>query len=183
MKNKITLLYGGAGAGKTYETAKSFLLRASDKQFKIVALRKVGATLKGSVWNNLHTIICDLNIDGWGLVKSKLRFKHINGSIIDCRTPKNINDKYDEYWWEEATEFSKKDFDQLNKSGVHILTFNPPQDNKHWLNNIRERKGTRLINVNYKNNKHIDKSFKKELRNLKNVDADYYNRYCLGKWG
>jgi len=92
-----------------------------------------------------------------------------------------------------------------------LLTFNPISD-RHWIKSffftlyVEEelRKGkqvartkkvidipdeeplevhTTIVHSTYKDNLFIDRQYKAQLENLKEVDFNYYNIYCLGNWG
>ena len=138
-KTRVNVFYGGAGSGKSYFVMQKIILKALDSQRKVLIVRKVGATLKESVWS----LTLELIHTG-GLIptvkqinKSDLTIEFLNGSVLlfkgldDSEKIKSINGITD-IVIEEATEITLDDFTQLNlrlrskkpNNQIHLM-FNP----------------------------------------------------------
>ena len=83
-KTRVNVFYGGAGSGKSYFVMQKIILKALDSQRKVLIVRKVGATLKESVWSLtlelIHTgglapTVKQIN-------KSDLTIEFLNGSVL-----------------------------------------------------------------------------------------------------
>ena len=48
--HRFEVYYGGAGSGKSFFIAQKLLLKALKEKRKVLVMRKVGSTLKDSVW-------------------------------------------------------------------------------------------------------------------------------------
>lgn len=198
--NRIEVVYGGAGSGKSYAAAQLHLLAMlQDPERLILVLRKVGATIKFSVWPLLLDVI---NSSGMGALFRQFRGTHvlecINGARLmttgldDVEKLKSIHGITD-VWVEEATELTENDLYQINlrlrgKSPVSkriMLTFNPIH-HLHWLKHSFfdvPREEARVTHTTYHDNRFIDEEYKAELERLKEMDAYFYDVYALGKWG
>jgi len=94
-------------------------------------------------------------------------------------------------WCEEATELTKKDFDQLDlrlrgsKRLQITLTFNPI-DKDHWLNtdlwSLWENEDTTLLHSTYRDNKFAGDQYEKVMNRLKEQDPNMFAIYALGEW-
>jgi len=196
---RYLVLYGGAGSGKSFFTAKKILVRCIlEPKSKFLICRKVSKTLRHSVFSQLKEII---NIWGWNSIikenKTEMTFYFplTKSSIItvgadDVEKLKSISG-ITSIWIEEATELTQDDFQQidlrLRGRGRHykqiILTFNPI-DYNHWLNKMfcqNEKRNSFVLRTTYKDNLFIDEEYKQVLES---IDDDYfYTVYTLGKWG
>jgi phage terminase large subunit len=94
---------------------------------------------------------------------------------------------------EEASEFSKSDFKQLNlrlrgRASVPFqltLSFNPISA-LSWIKKEFfdfEKPRTTILHTTYRDNRWVDNEYKAELESLKHTDPVLYDIYALGKWG
>lgn len=197
---RYRVLYGGAGSGKSYYVAQELLLKhLSEEGHKTLIVRKVGSTLRNSVFSLLNEIISDNN---WSVYfnskKTDMSIECINGNSIimtgldDVEKLKSIAGITD-IWIEEASEISQKDFEQLDlrlrgktKHKKQItLTFNPIS-HLSWLKYYffdRKPKGAFVLKTTYKDNEFIDDDYKMAIEKLQDTDYQYYKIYALGEWG
>jgi len=192
---RYSVVYGGAGSGKSYAIAQRVVVSASTEPTRWLVVRKVGTTLKDSVFQLIRDIVtheeipCRINLTdktftfpGGGQILCKglddpEKIKSIQG-ITDC-------------WIEEASELKESDFKQLTLrlrgKGIErhfILSFNPIDEN-HWLKHefFDQSRECQVIHTTYKDNGFLDPEYKAELESYKDRDPYYYKVYCLGEWG
>ena len=127
--HRIEVYYGGAGSGKSYGAFQKILLKSLNSKRRVLVVRKVGATLKVSVWALMISLLnssglyncCRIN-------KSDFEIELPNGSIFifkgldDPEKIKSITDITD-IVIEEATELTEDEFTQLN------LRLRPKEEN------------------------------------------------------
>ena len=199
--NRYLILYGGAGSGKSVFAAQKLILRLiSEKRHRFLVVRKVGTTLKESVWQLLNE-----TIDGLGLRHlfsfNKTTFSITNrysGNSIICTgldDPEKLKSitGITGIWVEEGTELNETDFDQLdlrlrgeteNYKQI-IVSFNPI-DEKHWLKKKfydTINPNTTLVKTTFEDNFFIDEDYKKVLESKAASNPNYYRIYRLGEWG
>jgi phage terminase large subunit len=167
---------------------------------KILIMRKVGSTLKDSVWQ----LVLDTLVE-WGrynkctINKSVFTIELENGSILlfkgmdDSEKIKSITGITD-IWCEEATEFNEEDIEQLNlrlrakADGLQmIFSFNPVSKAnlvfKRWF-----RKGaviaddTVIHQSTYKDNKFLPQEYIDNLQEMERTNPVYYRIYALGEF-
>lgn len=194
------IVYGGAGAGKSYASAQKVILYCLlYKDKKILVMRKTYPALKLTSLELITNLLSKYNIP-FELNRADLILNTINNnrmifkSLDDPEKIKSITD-VDLIWFEEPTEISEKEYEMVNlrlrgrelpegEFRQIILTFNPIDVN-HWLykrffekeNDAFKQKYT------YKDNRFIDKEYIKVLEGLKEKDEYAYQVYCLGEWG
>lgn len=199
-RNRYLVLMGGGGSGKSVFIASKIILRIlSEKNHRILVLRKVAKTLRESVYAELRRIIFQ-----WGLQqlfkihKGELLMECANGNQIlfagldDVEKLKSISG-ITAVWLEEASECSPEDFRQLDirlrgqstNYKQFMITFNPIDIN-HWLKkeffDVKKDNAT-TIHSTYHDNRFLDDEAKKVLEGFKLTDPYYYSVYALGEWG
>jgi phage terminase large subunit len=199
-KTRYRILYGGAGSGKSYFIAQEIILNmlmSGDYDYLIV--RKVGRTIRHSVFRLLQSIISEWNLNDYFTInKSDMHITSRSGSVLissgldDVEKLKSIAN-ITNIWIEEASEITQEDFQQLDlrlrgKSKINkqiTLSFNPVSS-QSWLKRYffdREPENTTIIKTTYKDNRFIDEEYKKVIEELKETDYTYYQIYGLGNWG
>jgi phage terminase large subunit len=200
-QSRFLPIYGGAGSGKSvFASFKVVKRTVSEAGHKFLCLRKVGSTVKDSIFAEIKAQIYELEIDSEFLInKTDHSFLHIpSGNQILCKgldDPAKIKSikGITGMWLEEATEFEENDLDQLDlrirgeKQNYvqYILTFNPIDEN-HWLKKRFFDKKDPLATTchsTYKDNHFLTAEDKQRLESLKDRNELYYDVYCLGKWG
>lgn len=136
--NRIEVYYGGAGSGKSYGAFQKVLLKALKSKRRVLVVRKVGATLKVSVWALMLSLLNASGMYSFSKInKSDFEIELPNGSIFifkgldDSEKIKSITDITD-IVIEEATELTEDEFTQLNlrlrpkeKNPQIYMMFNP----------------------------------------------------------
>ena len=134
---RVNVHYGSAGSGKSFFITQKLCIKALLMKRKILVVRKVGATLRDSVWALFNSVLYQLGNPVESVNNSDFSIKLINGSVIlfkgldNAEKIKSIADITD-IFIEEATELSLDDYTQLNLrlrskepyNQIH-LAFNP----------------------------------------------------------
>lgn len=200
-QKRFLILYGGGGSGKSVFAAHKIILRTvGELGHKFLALRKVGDTVKDSIFAELEAATVDLGVsDEFRVNKTDRTFTHLlTGNQILCKgldDPKKIKSikGITGMWLEEATDFEEDDLDQLNirirgeKDNYvqYIISFNPV-DEDHWLKKRffdNPQADTTICHSTYQNNYFLSSVDKEQLEKLKDRNQLFYDVYCLGKWG
>jgi len=200
-QHKFLVLYGGAGSGKSvFATQKIIARLMSETPHKFLVIRKVGTTLRNSVWDLFLKIIADEGLDEL-FETNKSNFEitcKLNGNKVLFKgldNPEKIKSIADitSIWIEEATELNAEDLDQLElrlrgktkNYKQFIITFNPVSAH-HWIkkrffdvvdDNVLTLKST------YLDNPFIDSEYRQTFERLKRDNPNYYKIYALGEWG
>lgn len=200
-EKRYEVFYGGAGSGKSVFIAQKLVVKACRAKRKVLVIRKVGTTLKDSVFQ----LIID-TLQKWGIFahcKVNLTTYTItlpNGSIFlfkgmdDSEKIKSITDITD-IWCEEATELSLDDYTQLDlrlralAGDLQLIcSFNPvSQQNwvfKKWFaeDAIFDIENTMILKTTYKDNKFLPQSYINALEEKMNSNPLYYRIYALGEF-
>jgi phage terminase large subunit len=198
----ILILFGSASSGKSYFAAQKVILRClTETGHRFLVIRKVGNTLKDSVFQLLKDVINEFDVyNEFDINKTDKTFLHKpTGNEIICKgldEPEKIKSVQGitSMWIEEATELTFDDFSQLllrirgEKDNYiqYVLSFNPISEN-HWLKSkLVEGNGfpnKTVIRSNYQHNHYLSEQDKSTLEGLKLTNPLYYQIYCLGDWG
>jgi len=193
---RYEIFYGGAGSGKSRFAAQKNIIKACRQRRKILVVRKVGRTLRDSVFAEIREVLT-----AWGLAeycnvnKTDMTIELPNGSLFlfkgadDPEKIKSIQGLTD-IWIEEATELTKADFTQLDlrlravKDPQLILTFNPVNVT-HWIKKhfFDQDRSATILKTTYQDNRFLDPGYRELLENLKEEDFYFYQVYALGEWG
>ena len=209
---RYEVYYGGAGSGKSVFVAQKLLYKALRDKRKILVLRKVGRTVKNSVFQLLIDTLIDWKIiDKCKINKTDFSIELPNGSLFlctgldDAEKIKSITGLTDA-WLEEATEFVQDDFNQIDLRIRHtfaqsqqiILSFNPVSkanwcyqlffkdkfDSEQEEKEVAEfRAKVQIHHTNYLDNKFLPQSYIDSLLLLKGTNPTYYKIYALGEFG
>lgn len=196
------IVYGGAGAGKSYAVAQKLIIKAlMYPGRRILVVRKYGPSLKLTCWKLVTDLLkaykipfkqnlAELTIK---LGESEMIFLSVvNTSGEPAERIKSLTDITD-IWIEEATELSQEEFQQIRlrmrgerlTAGYRqfILTFNPV-DKNHWIYRyfFEGDRGERL-KYTYRDNPHLESEYCAELEALREIDQVLYDIYALGEWG
>ena len=198
--HRFEVYYGGAGSGKSFFIAQKLLLKALKEKRKILVMRKVGATLKDSVWQ----LILDTLIE-WQLYeectinKSVFTIELPNDSLFlfkgmdDSEKIKSITGITD-IWVEEATEFSEEDIEQLNlrlraqKQNLQMLFSFNPVSKANWVYRRWFAKGvtitadTVIHQSTYKDNEFLPEEYVATIEKMAKTNPTYYRIYALGEF-
>lgn len=192
---RFNVFYGGAGSGKSHFVAQKTLLKILQSKRKLLVIRKVGNTLKDSVWAMYLKLLYQMPQVISRVNKSDFTIELINGSVIlfkgldDKEKIKSIEGITD-IVIEEASELTEDDFDQLNlrlraKCGdlqIHLM-FNPVSK-VNWVYKRFFEHGTPedtvIIHTTYKDNPYLPQEYINSLLRLERTNPAYYKIYVLG---
>lgn len=198
---RYAVLLGGAGAGKSIAAVQKLILRiTTERNHRILCVRKVANTLRNSIFQALKDHIAQYDLTSEFVInKSEMRFKHtLTGNEIilyGLDDPEKIKSiaGITGVWCEEATELNEEDFNQLElrvrgkttNYKQFILTFNPISED-HWLKKrffdaIDEDVYT--LKTTFLDNAFLDDEYKKHLKERVRLNENLYKIYVLGEWG
>lgn len=194
---RLNVFYGGAGSGKSYFVCQKIVIKALRFKRKILVVRKVGATLKSSIWDLFLELLYKMPQIIQNVNKSELTITLINGSILlfkgldDKEKIKSIQGITD-IVIEEATELAADDFDQLNLrlrsnsnyNQIHMM-FNPVSK-ANWCYKYFFENGAPdncvVCQTTYLDNPHLPEDYIKSLDELKERNPAYYKIYVKGEF-
>lgn len=199
-KKRYAVLLGGAGSGKSIAVVQKICARIlTERGHRILCIRKVAATLRGSVFQTIQDQLSELGVlHEFKINKSEMRFTHDSGNefiLAGMDDPEKIKSiaGITSVWCEEATELTETDFNQLElrvrgetaNYKQFVLSFNPI-DEDHWLK--KRFFDTKDIDVytlktTYKDNTFLDEEYKKHLLERLRTRENLYKVYVLGEWG
>lgn len=194
---RFNVYYGGAGSGKSHFVAQKILLKILQSKRKLLVVRKVGNTLKDSVWAMFLKLLYQMPAVIRSVNKSEYTIELINGSIIlfkgldDPEKIKSIEGITD-IVVEEASELTEDDFDQLNlrlraNCGMLqiYLMFNPVSK-ANWVYKRFFENGTPedtiIIHTTYKDNPYLPQEYIDSLLRLERTNPAYFKIYVLGSF-
>lgn len=197
---RYEVYYGGAGSGKSVFVVQKLVTKALRSKRKVLVVRKVGRTLKDSVFDLVIETLKKWQI--YNASKINLTTYTIilpNGSVFlfkgmdDSEKIKSITDITD-IWCEEATELSEDDFTQLDLrlralvDNLQIIcSFNPVSK----LNWVYKRwfapdavigEDTLVLKSTYKDNRFLPEAYIKALEDKAKTNPNYYKVYTLGEF-
>ena len=192
-------LYGGSGSGKSVFAAQKITLRTlTEIGHKFLCLRKVGETVKESIFAELKAAIADFGcLHEFDINKTEKAFLHRpTGNQIICKgldEPEKIKSikGITGMWVEETTEFTSDELDQLDlrirgeKPNYiqYIYSFNPiSEDNEIVKRFVIEKKDLdcTVLHTNHTHNFFLTENDRAVLYALKDRNPLFYDVYCLG---
>lgn len=198
--HRIEVYKGGAGSGKSVGAVQKIILKSMNNKRRVLFIRKVGNTLKVSIWALVIQMLQDAGMyESCKINKSDLEIELANGSVFifkgldDPEKIKSITGITD-IVIEEATEVTLDDFTQLNlrlrpsaeyENPQIYLMFNPISK-KNWVYEYffasEPPKNALIISTTYLDNKFLTDDYIEELKNLQNRNPAYYKIYTLGEF-
>lgn len=194
---RVNVFYGGAGSGKSKFVVQKMLYKLLNDKRKCLVVRKVGATIRESIFAEFKTLIADLGIYNQCRInktdmtielpnKSQFIFKGLD----DSEKVKSIQG-IDDIIIEEATELVENDFVQLNlrlrskkeNQQIHIM-FNPVSK-VNWVYKLffeKKYKGALIVKTTYKDNTFLPKDYIESIENLKETNFPMWEIYANGKF-
>ncbi len=194
-------LQGGAGSGKSIAVAQHLLLLAMTQPgHRIFCFRKVGRTVRDSLFATFRDLISENNLrPAFSINQTMTRFQCLTTGVeIICMgmdDPEKIKSIKDPtlIWMEEATEFDRRDFRQLDlrlrKEGIQnglILTYNPINTGS-WIYTDLEQ-GQQLagretfLKTTFRDNPFLPPEYVSTLERLIDIDPHAHKVYALGEW-
>lgn len=193
--------YGGASSGKSHGVFQKIVIKALKdwkKPRKILVLRKVGATVRDSVFADVQATLSYFGIINMCKINmSVFRIELPNGAEFifkgmdnpeKIKSIKGISDVV----MEEASEFTLDDYTQLtlrlrdkaHKQKQIYLMFNPVSK-ANWVYNaffVKKPKNTVVYQTTYKDNRFLDALTRENIEELANRNEAYYKIYALGEF-
>jgi len=181
---------GGTRSSKTYSIAQLFIVKLLENPGnRLTVVRKTLPSLRSSVMRDFFEILQSVNLYDERLYNKTEKEYRLGGGVVEFMSldqpQKKRGTKRDWLWLNEANEFTKEDFFQLNirTTGIRILDYNP-SDEFHWIyDDVVSRKDCKFIQSTYKDNPFLDKSIVEEIERLKDQDDNYWRVYGLGERG
>ena len=197
--------YGGASSGKSHGVVQKVVIKACQDwkhPRRILFLRKVGSTIKDSIFADVKACLEDLGIlDRCKVNMTDYRITLPNGAEFifkgmddpeKIKSVKGISDAV----VEEATEFTLEDYTQLtlrlrekkHKQRQIFLMFNPVSK-LNWVFKHFFAEGIKLNpkrvaihHTSYKNNRFLDEEVRETIEELAERNPAYYRIYALGEF-
>lgn len=210
----IQIIYGGAGSSKSYSIAQNKVDKCLNGA-NVLGVRKVGRTVRDSMFNEIWDKIEEFQLTPL-FKKSSSTMKItclLNGRQIVFAGADNVEKLksirpekgiFHDIWLEEATEFSRSDFNQFKKRlrGIDsfykqpktlTMSFNPILKS-HWIykdffENFWKDGGDQFQandDISILKTTHLDNRFMtpQDRRSLTEEKDKYsYDVYTLGNWG
>lgn len=195
--HRLEVYYGGAGSGKSYGAFQKILLKAMNDRRKVLVIRKVGATLRDSVYQLALDQLAECGLLRSSRVnRSDFRIELPNGSLIlfkgldDREKIKSITGITD-IVIEEATELTEEDFTQLSlrlrppdPDPQIYLMFNPVSK-ANWVYRCffeQPPADAFILHTNYKDNRFLPPEYCATLEDMQHRNPAYYRIYALGEF-
>ena len=194
---RYCVFYGGAGSGKSHFVFQKVILKFLAYKRKALIVRKVGNTLKDSVWAMALKLLYQMPQVIKSINKSDFTIELINGTVMlfkgfdDPEKIKSIEGITD-IVVEEASELTEEDFDQLDlrlraQGGmlqIHLM-FNPVSK-ANWVYKRFFENGTPedtvIVHTTYKDNPYLPQKYIESLMRLERTSPAYYKIYVLGEF-
>lgn len=199
-KHRYEVYYGGAGSGKSVFVAQKLIFKALNQKRKILVIRKVGTTLKDSVFQLINDTLkewkiynlCQVNLSTYTITlpnDSVFLFKGLD----DREKIKSITDITD-IWCEEATELAEDDYTQLDlrlralKPDLQLICSFNPVSKANWVykkwfaSSVQPNGDTFILKTTYKDNRFLPKEYINALEEKQQTNYSYYKIYALGEF-
>lgn len=195
--------YGGASSGKSHGVVQKVVLKACKEwkhPRKVLFTRKVGRSIKDSIFADVQACLSDFGILGRCKVNNTdYRITLPNGAeflfkgMDDPEKIKSIKGLSDVVM-EEATEFNLEDYTQLtlrlrerkHKQRQIYLMFNPVSKLnwvfKYFFEQTIDPLRTVIFHTTYKNNRFLDDDTRQVIEDLEKRNPAYYRIYALGEF-
>lgn len=202
--SRYLVLCGGAGSGKTEFAARKLFIRSMNEgKHRFLVLRKVRSRVNESVVAVFRAMLAEAGIvPGYNHTERVMTWQNPMGDTVEVLfdgldDPEKIKSikGITSIWLEEATEFTKHDFLQIDLRlrepgpGYHqiILSFNPDAAVGPWLKerffdhvdpNATVHRSTIIDNPIAD----VREKYMRQLADLKGQDETMYAIYALGEW-
>lgn len=199
--NFTEIHYGGASSGKSHGVVQKIVIKALQNwkyPRKVLFLRKVSATIKDSIFQDVKECLSSFRIlNRCKINKTDYSIELPNGAVFlfkgmdnpeKIKSIKGISDIV----MEEASEFTLDDYTQLtlrlrekkHKEKQIYLMFNPVSK-ANWTYRtffINKPSNTAIYHTTYKDNRFLDNQAKQAIEDLIIKNEAYYKIYALGQF-
>jgi len=198
--HRFNVFYGGSGSGKSHFVIQKMILKyLTYPNRKCLVIRKVGNTLRDSVFELFKSVLADWHIyEKCEVRETLLTITFPNNSqflfkgLDDSEKIKSISN-IDDIIVEECTEIDMQEFNQLNLrlrsknpfNQIHVM-FNPISKSnwvyKMWFENPYNHETTMVLKTTYKDNKFLPQDYIDSLEEMKEKNPVYYSIYAMGEF-
>lgn len=191
LKNRIKVLQGGQGAGKTYAILFYLILKAyENKNQEIFIVSEELTKMRITVIKDFKKVMLALNIFDSNSFLAGVHYKFYNGSFIrflgldKADIGKGLRSDY--VFVNEANKIDFETYRELTSRAKNILLdFNP--NNEFWAHkNVLTRDDVSFLKLTFKDNEFISSTEKKEILRYKELGFDStgreINAYWANKW-
>lgn len=195
-KAREVIIYGGAGAGKSYAIAQYLIFDKlfTEKNIRIGIIRKTMTSNRDSAYKLVVEMLSEMHIP-YDLQKQAATIRLNRNEIVfrGLDDPEKIKStEYNYIWIEETTDLNIADYRQLqlrlrrhNENGPNqiYMSFNPV-DEFGWLKKdyFQTETDADILHVNYLDNPFLDKDYIVQLKDFEEIDKSYWEIYGLGNW-
>lgn len=211
-KARYKVVMGGAGSGKSVNTAMDFIAKLSNPfniGANLLVVRSCEQSHRQSTFSELRKAVEIMGLSEiWDIREYNMTFRNIyTGSEIlfrgcsDERARERLKSvtsatgKLCWVWIEEATELRQSDVEIIddrlrgelpdNLYYQITMTFNPVSAT-HWIKKVywdSTDKNIFKCHTTYLDNKFIDEQYSERMERRKETDPQGYKIYALGEWG
>ena len=191
---RYKVCYGGRGSAKSWTIAIMLILRAMQKNYRILCCREYQTNIGQSVHQLLKDIIYKYGLDKYFTVTkneilctitgSQFFFKGLHHNPYEIKSLEGI----DLCWVEEGQSVSRQSWEILiptiRKEGSEIwVSFNPDLATDETYMRFVVHKGdeTLLIKANYNDNPFFPEVLRREMEHCKRTDYEAYLNIWLGE--
>lgn len=205
---RYVVVYGGRRSGKSWAIADILAYIAHNQPGHFICpIRKVGTSLKDSVYSNIRKSLLNFEIP-FQENKTDKELRLLNGSRFRCfglDDPEKLKSLEDAsiLWFEEVTESTENDFDSLdaglspqNFNAKIILSHNPVPliiGELHWLqkrflhvphdiSKLTKQDDFAVLKTWYKDNAFCPDATKRVLEKYKETNPQLYEMWALGNF-
>lgn len=199
-RKRINVFYGGAGSGKSVFVVQKLIYKLFKDKRKCLVVRKIGATLRASIFEEFRTRLIEMDIIQYCKVnKTDMTIALPNGSIFlfrgldDQEKIKSISG-IDDIVIEEATELLQEDFMQLNlrlrskkkHQQIHLM-FNPVSKINWVYSYFNFETGEYptncvVVKTTYLDNVFLPKEYVDNMNRLKQTNFSWWKIYANGEF-
>lgn len=196
----VEVYYGGAGSGKSIFVIQKIILKWHQRRGRTLIVRKTETSIEQSTFTDVQNVLKSMGLlDKCVISKKPFKITFLNGSelifrgVDDVEKLKSIADIND-VWFEEATEFTFEEYNQirLRTRGIQrvnpqvFVTFNPVSK-ANWVYKklYMEKdidKQLYFKHTTYLDNKFLDDEYINTLTTMARTAPDYYKIYALGEF-
>lgn len=191
---RYKVAYGGRGSGKSWDIARSLLVRvaSSSEPQRILCCREIQQSIRDSVHKLLRDQIDLLGFGGFIVQNdrilhtngSEFLFKGLSGNVAQIKSMEGI----DVCWIEEAETITAQSWELLDptirKEGSEIwISFNPRYKDDviydKFITNTPDNAIVKLLN--FADNPHFPQVLRAQMEQMRRNDPDLYRHIWLGE--
>lgn len=201
--NRYNIYYGGRGSGKTRFVIDKLLIKGLKEKRMILLMRKTTANCKFSVWKELKEAVERFKLTQYFTFYESdySAVCRLNGTTFKClgldiaEKIKGFSEVSD-VLLEEATEFSKEDFELIDGTVRSVkytlplqiyLLFNPVSK-ANWVyshfgfDNDITPPNTFILKTTYLDNKHLSQDYIERMEHMKETNPTRWKIEALGSF-